>query len=101
MFLIYLTDIVNDKDGKGCLITNSKSEMANHCVSITGFLKTNQKQTFDVFIQLDGKAQNHGSINANQTSENYALFLFSNLQGIRMTSILKNDKSKLETLAHR
>lgn len=98
MFLMYLDDIIKDKDGKGCMITNSKSEMANHCDRITGFLKTNQKQTLDLLSQLVSKGQNDGSINTNQNSENYALYLFSALQGIRMTSILENDKTKMEVL---
>ncbi len=100
IFLMYLEDIIKDKDSKGCMITNSKSEMANHCDRITGFLKVNQKQTLDLLAQLINKGQNDGSINTNQTSENYALYLFSALQGIRMTSILENDEDKLEALVN-
>ena len=98
IFQMYLNDILKDKDRKGCMITNSKSEMANHCDRITGFLKQNQKQTLDLLTQLVNQGQEDGSINALKTKEQYALYLFAALQGIRMTSILETNKQKLEAL---
>ncbi len=99
VFDMYLKDMLNDKDNRGCMITNCKSEMANHDNAITSFLHANEKQTLDFFKDLVIQGQQESSINTNQSPDVYALFLFSSLQGLRMTSILVNDKSQLQSIA--
>ncbi|WP_299889773.1 TetR/AcrR family transcriptional regulator [uncultured Lacinutrix sp.] len=96
IFNLYLSEILSDKDRKGCLITNCKSEMANQDLLINNFLNNNQEQTLQLFESLISQGQNEGLINKNQTAKNYSLFLFSSIQGFRMTGILINDKKQLQ-----
>lgn len=96
IFNLYLTEIVIDEDKKGCLIINCKSEMANQELSINNFLNQNQEQTLLLFEGLVYEGQNEGLINSKQTAKDYSLFLFSSIQGFRMTGILINDKQQLQ-----
>lgn len=96
IFNLYLNEIVKDKDIKGCLITNCKSEMANQDSTINTFLKSNQKQTLQLLEDLVSEGQNDSLINKNQSAKSYSLYLFSSIQGFRMTGILINDKQQLQ-----
>ena len=98
LFLLYLDEIVKDKDRKGCLIVNCKSEMAHNNTSIDSFLFNNQKNTIAFFTDLVEEGQNDASINKNQTAEAYALFLYSAIQGFRMTGILNQNKNELKQI---
>jgi len=98
IFNLYLLEIVCDKDRKGCLITNCKSEMANQDVTINGFLNSNQEQTLQLFENLVLEGQNEGLINTKQSAKSYSLYLFSSIQGFRMTGILVNDKKQLQSI---
>lgn len=98
IFELYLKEITNSKEEKGCLITNCKSEMTNHNVSITNFLNTYQQQTLQFLEDLVDKAQEDNLINKNNSSQEYALYLFSSLQGFRMTGILIQNKKHLQSI---
>jgi TetR/AcrR family transcriptional repressor of nem operon len=98
IFGLYLKEITNSKIERGCLIVNCKSEMANHNLSITNFLNTNQQQTLQFLEDLVGKAQEDNLINKNKSSQEYALYLFSSLQGFRMTGILIQNKKYLQSI---
>ncbi|MEM9681578.1 MAG: TetR/AcrR family transcriptional regulator [Bacteroidota bacterium] len=98
VFNLFLNEVVTDRDQKGCLIVNCKSEMANQDVTIRNFLNHNQNGTLYLFEDLVAKGQAQGRINKNQTAKQYALFLFSALQGLRMTGILLNDKTELHCI---
>jgi len=98
IFELYLNDILTDKQHKGCLITNCKSEMANQDTTIQHFLKDNQLNTLALFEDLIDQGQKLKMINTNKSVSEYALYLFSSIQGFRMTGILINDKSQLKSL---
>ena len=99
IFEMYIMDMMNDKHNRGCMITNCKSEMANHEAAITSFLCANEKQTLEFFEDLISQGQKASLINEEQSAKDYALFLFSSLQGMRMTSILVNDKTHLRGIS--
>jgi len=98
LFNMYLADTIEDKERKGCLITNCKSEMANQDSTINSFLNTNQDQTLQLLDGLVLEGQNNGIINTNKSSTDYSLYLFSSIQGFRMTGILVNNKQSLQGL---
>ncbi|WP_299122949.1 TetR/AcrR family transcriptional regulator [uncultured Winogradskyella sp.] len=98
IFELYLTEITKDRDHKGCLITNCKSEMANQDSTINHFLMSNQSNTLSLFEDLVHKGQDNQSINSKQSAYDYALYLFSSIQGFRMTGILINDKKQLQSI---
>lgn len=98
LFGMLLKEIVNDRQNKGCLIANCKSEMANQDKAINSFLKTNQDHSLALFSGLIAQGQEAGDINTKQSAEDYALYLYTALQGFRLTGILTNNKQRLERL---
>ncbi|TGV04000.1 TetR/AcrR family transcriptional regulator [Flavivirga rizhaonensis] len=99
LFEYYLNEIIKDKDDKGCLITNCTSEMANQEPSIINFLCSNQNSFIGFLEDLVRKGQEESAINLNRTPNEYALYLFSSIQGFRTAGILISNKSKLQTIA--
>ncbi len=73
--------------------------MANHEPVITEFLKSNQQRTLDLLQDLVAKGQDERLINNKKTAYEYALYLYSSLQGFRMTGILITDKAQLQSIA--
>ncbi|WP_298901791.1 TetR/AcrR family transcriptional regulator [uncultured Psychroserpens sp.] len=98
LFHMYMNEMLSDSEDRGCLIANCKSEMANHDDKITSFLTQNQNYTIDFFEQLVAKGQQDQHINSNKSANEYALYLFSSLQGFRMTGILIRDKKHLQSI---
>lgn len=95
LFDYFLQSMFNSGNEKGCLIANCKSEMAYQNESITKFLVNNQKNTLSLFEDMVERGQVDGSINVKQSRTEYALYLFSCLQGFRMTGILMSDQKQL------
>lgn len=98
LFDLYLNEIVNEKNDKGCMILNCKSEMANHDKPITQFLINNQNLMIDLLEDIVTKGQKDALINKKMSSKEYALYLYSSIQGFRMTSILTNNKQELQSI---
>jgi len=98
IFKMYLYEIVRDEENKGCLIINCKSEMANQDSTINHFLMTNQSNTITLLEDLVEKGQENKTINKKQTAIHYGLYLFSAIQGFRMTGILINEKEQLQSI---
>ncbi len=98
LMALYLEDIVNDKEDKGCLIVNCKSEMANHDKTITQFLIHNQDFMLHMLEEIIAKGQIELLINKERTANEYALYLYTSIQGFRMMGILTNNKKQLESI---
>ncbi len=98
IFNLYYNDISNDKERKGCLISNCTAELANQEPSIKTFLNANQDNMVALLEDLITKAQTKKTINTNKTAKEYALYLFTTLQGFRLTGILLNDKTQLRSI---
>ncbi len=96
IFELYLYEMTKSKQERGCLIVNCKSEMANHEDRITNFLNSNQQKMLTLLEDLVGQGQDDKSINTSQDSRAYALYIYSSLQGFRMTGILVSKKSQLQ-----
>lgn len=98
LFEFYLNEIIEDKEDKGCLITNCTSEMANQEKSIINFLSSNQRSFMGLLEKLVSNGQKESVINLNRTAHEYALYLFSSIQGFRTTGILISNKTDLQTI---
>ncbi len=99
LFEFYLYEMIQDKDDKGCLITNCISEMANQEKAIVNFLSQNQKSFIELLEELVANGQKKSIINLNRTPNEYALYLFSSIQGFRTTGILISNKKDLHIIA--
>ena len=100
IFELYINIISVDKYDKGCLISNCKAEMANHEKSITNFLEGNQNRVLILLEDLISKGQDDALINTKQSPKDYALYLYSSLQGFRMTGILITERTKLKSIVN-
>ncbi len=100
IFDLYIQIISDDQYNRGCMVVNCKSEMTNHDKSITAFLENSQSNMLQLLEDLVSKAQQESLVNERQTPKDYALYLYSSLQGFRMTGILITDKKQLKTIAN-
>ena len=98
IFELYIDIITKEKYDKGCLISNCKAEMANHDKSITLFLENNQSNMLMLLEDLVSNGQETAVINKKQSAKDYALYLYSSLQGFRMTGILITNRTQLTSI---
>ncbi|RZS93919.1 TetR/AcrR family transcriptional regulator [Aquimarina brevivitae] len=98
VFELYLQDILADKDKKGCLLVNCKSEMANQEANVQSFLENNQERTLAMLEDIVYNGQMERVFNETQSASDYALYLYASLQGLRMTGILHQNEQQLRTL---
>ena len=82
----------------GCFLGNCTTEMANQDQVIKGFLQNNLNAMQDLFEELVSKGQSTGAINQNKSAKEYAAYLFTALQGLRVTGILLNEPKEFESI---
>ncbi len=78
-------------DTKGCMVSKCTSEMSSVEPRIMPFLKDNKDRVMNIFLTLIKDAQERGEINPDKDPKTLALYLFTNLQGLRITSMLETD----------
>ena len=83
-----ISDDIRSGNQKGCMFTSCTSEMSHDPV-VKDFLVDNMERVVDSFSTLIRQAQNQGEISQGKDPNTLALFLFSNLQGLRLTSMLE------------
>lgn len=82
---------VSRGDNMGCMVSKCTSELSNLEPRIIPFLKENKDRVLNVFLNLIEKAQAKGEIHSDKNPNSLALYLFTNLQGLRITSMLESD----------
>lgn len=85
-------------EANGCFLGNCTAEMANQDDQIKNFLQHNLYSMQELFEELIIRGQSEGSINKKKTAKEYAAFLFTALQGLRITGILLEDNKEFETI---
>ncbi len=90
---------MNNGHSKGCFLSNCATELGNTEPQIHQFLEENQKAVVNIFQQLIIKAQEVGEIDKNKDAEVLALYLFSSLQGLRVTSMIDANPKHLKGIA--
>lgn len=98
IFEMFLDEIVRDTDKKGCLLVNCKSEMANQEPLVKSFLEQNQDQMMALLEDIVYSGQMERIFNDDQSAYDYALFLYSSIQGLRMIGILNTNEEELQRL---
>ena len=86
-----ISDDIRSGNNKGCMITSCTTEMGNEDQRIRNFLIENKDRVVDTFAKLIRKAQEQGEIDYQKRPETLALYFFSNLQGLRITSMIEPD----------
>ena len=90
--------IMVDKDKVGCYISNCTTEFAHADSPVRKFLDDNQSSLRQLFKDILIKGQETGEISKRQSPDALALYLFSNIQGMRLTGMIINDRKLLRTL---
>lgn len=98
-FKTVLSNIRQDADNKGCFLSNCTTELGNHSGWVQKLLVENKDTVVSIFENKIKQAIAEGEIDESKNAKRVALYLFSSLQGIRVTSILTKDQSDLELLA--
>ncbi len=100
IFKLFVKTIIEDLDNKGCMIVNCKSELGSSSYKqVINWLVRSDEKGISFFESLLKKGQDDGSINTKQSPRNYALYITTCLQGLRMTGIMNKNKKDLEALA--
>lgn len=84
-------EVAEGKSKDGCMISNCISELGNLEDRLTDFLINNKEQVVATFQALIEEAQKIGEIDPAKNARHLALFLFSSLTGIRVTSMIETD----------
>lgn len=82
---------VSKGDHMGCMMSKCTSELSNMEPRIVPFLKNNKDRVLEIFHSLIKAAQEKGEIGQEKNPNALALYLFTNLQGLRITSMLESD----------
>lgn len=81
-------DIMNG-DQNGCMITSCTTELSKEEPRVKDFLVENKDRVVNSFASLIQEAQKKGEIDPNKDHHTLALYLFSSLQGLRVTSMIE------------
>lgn len=86
------------KDPKGCYLVNCATELSAESLPAKSLLITNKDSMLTLLSDLVIQAQTEGDIDAKKDASGLALFLFSSIQGLRLTSLIESDPKKLSQL---
>ena len=84
-------EIMTDKERKGCFLSNCTAELGSVPSHIRDFLVANKESVISSFATLIRQAQETGEIDPKKDPDTLALYLFSSLQGLRVTSMIEPD----------
>ena len=95
-----LKSLNNKNFDKGCFIINSTIEMSQKNTSIKEVLQDSQENAIQFLTALIKDAQESGSVNKKDTSSNYAYYLYTSLQGLKISAVLMDDPLILKKMSH-
>ncbi|MEO9485773.1 MAG: TetR/AcrR family transcriptional regulator [Ekhidna sp.] len=84
-----ISDDISSGNQKGCMFTSCTAELGAENAQVRDFLVENKDKVVESFAMLIRKAQEQGEIDARKDAGTVALFLFSSLQGLRLTSMIE------------
>ncbi len=90
---------MSSESAKGCFLSNCATELSNTEPQIREFLAENQKSVVNTFEKLIIKAQEVGEIDQSKDANILAQYLFSSLQGLRITAMVDTDKKHIKGIA--
>lgn len=89
-------EIIGESKSKGCFLSNCTTELGHTEPKIHDFLVKNKNTITQGFTGLIQKAQETGEIDHSKNAGHLALYLFSSLQGLRVTSMLGNKNDDIQ-----
>lgn len=98
LFLQAVQESVQDKDKKGCFMVNCTIEFANKDEEISRDLRNNEQDMEKFFQDLIIQARERKEIKSTEAPEVLATYLFSSLQGLKVTAKTNQDQALLNRM---
>ena len=95
LILMAFVDYQSDQP-KGCFLTNCTTELGAVDRDMKGLLSENKESMHLFFKDLIIQGQKEGAIDATKDADVLSSFLFSSLQGLRVSEILSSDNQEVE-----
>ena len=94
-FLLELTttDLLKDKQHKGCFMVNAEVEVAPHDAKVKNIVRKNEQQIEELFRQAIQRGQQNGEITNKQDAKALARFFMNTVKGIRVSAKSTTDKA--------
>jgi len=91
-------EIISDTERNGCFMAKSTSEFGKSNVDFYHILTGNQRDMEALFADLIRKGQQDGKIKSALDPEATAGYLFTSLQGLRMSGVLRPETKYLKPI---
>lgn len=90
---LFIRDLLNDEQGKGCFMVNSEVEVAPHDAEVKEIISKNERRIEELFYAVIQKGQVNGEITTKQDARALARFIFNTVKGVRVSAKLTADKA--------
>lgn len=92
------TDLLSDKQQKGCFMVNAEVEVAPHDAEVNNLVCKNDQQMEEAFYQVIKKGQERYEIRNQQDARALSRFIFNTVKGMRVTAKSVADRSVFEDI---
>lgn len=87
------SDLLNDKQHKGCFMVNAEVELAAHDEKVKEIVCRNEKHIEETFRRAIHSGQKSGEINSKKDARALARFLLNTVKGIRVSAKSSTDNA--------
>lgn len=92
------TELLGDKQQKGCFMVNAEVEVAPHDAEVNTLVCKNDQQMEEAFYLVIKKGQDSGEIKNQQDARALSRFIFNTVKGMRVTAKSITDKSVFDDI---
>jgi TetR/AcrR family transcriptional repressor of nem operon len=92
------TDLLDDKQQKGCFMVNAEVEVAPHDTEVSSLVCKNDQQMEEAFYQVIQKGKHTGEIKNQQDARALARFIINTVKGMRVSAKSTTDKAFFEDI---
>jgi TetR/AcrR family transcriptional repressor of nem operon len=87
------TDLLGDKQQKGCFMVNAEVEVAPHDAEVNNLVCKNDQQMEEAFYRVIQKGKDSGEIKNQQDARALSRFIFNAMKGMRVSGKSITDKA--------
>jgi len=92
------SDLLSDKEQKGCFMVNAEVEVAPHDAEVNNLVCRNDQQMEEAFYQVIQKGKDSGEIKNPEDARALARFIFNAVKGMRVNARSSTDKNVFEDI---
>ncbi len=92
------TELLDDKEQKGCFMVNAEVEVASHDAAVNSLVCKNDQQMEEAFYLVIQKGKDSGEIKNHQDARALARFIFNSVKGMRVTAKSITDKAVFDDI---